>query len=142
MDRSCVCRIACIQFNTHLPQCTPSTDTSHMAQLALCACVGHGAANVVFLDRHGIGPGLGFFPRSLLRVPPETGPGLVSLSFFIGTLCATCTLVLCTLSVPCLRYTHITSIAIVYSRFTSIAIYEVPNRKLRTCNYNFLRYRI
>ena len=93
-----MCRIACIQFNTHLPQCTPSTDTSHMAQLALCACVGHGAANVVFLDRHGIGPGLGFFPRSLLRVPPETGPGLVSLSSFIGTLCATCTLVPCTLS--------------------------------------------
>ena len=74
------------------------THISHMAQLALCACVGHGAANVVFL-----GPPWDRSRARLLSSLSSTrtsgdGPRLGFAILFTGTLCATCTLVLCTLS--------------------------------------------
>ena len=93
-----------------------------MAQLALCACVGHGAANVVLLGPPWDRSRARLVLLSPLRAPPETGPGLVSLF----SLPVPCVPHVPWYFVPCLRYTHITSIAIVYSRFTSIAIHELP----------------
>ena len=77
-----------------------------------------------FTDRYGIGPGPAFaflvLPYAYLRRRAPVG-----FAIFV-ILPVPCVPHVPWYFVPFFPYTHITSIAIVYSRFTSIAIYEVP----------------
>ena len=104
-----------------------------MAQRALCACVGQGAADVVLLGppwdrfqaRFLLSACLLVLVASYRRRAPVLDFATLFLVLYSPVLRYLVSLVPWYF-VPFFPYTHITSIAIVYSRFTPIAIYEVP----------------
>ena len=132
-DRFDVCRIVCFLSNTHLPQSTPrpilptwrNERYVHVSGKVQQMCSSRTAMGSV--------PGSLLSPSACFLVLCASyrrrAPVLDFATLFLVLYSPVLRYLVFLVPwyfVPFFPYTHITSIAIVYSRFTSIAIYEVP----------------